>query len=102
MGIIFLGMESCGIHEMIHNSIMMSDIDIRRDLYSNIVMSGGSTMFPGKILTNNRLDLKKEPFEFPRKRGVEYFFKSLILILVKISSWNTTSATRASIYDRKL
>ncbi|CAG2250859.1 actin CyI, cytoplasmic-like [Mytilus edulis] len=43
----FLGMEPSGIHEMIHNSIMMSDIDIRKDLYSNIVLSGGSTMFPG-------------------------------------------------------
>ncbi|CAC5359506.1 Actin, larval muscle,Actin, clone 403,Actin-104,Actin, alpha sarcomeric/skeletal,Actin-2, muscle-specific,Actin-related protein T1,Actin, cytoskeletal 3A,Beta-actin-like protein 2,Actin, indirect flight muscle,Actin-103,Actin-related protein 2-B,Actin-46,Putative actin-9,Actin-65,Actin, cytoskeletal 1A,Actin-42A,Actin-4,Actin-71,Actin-75,Actin-85C,Putative actin-22,Actin, alpha skeletal muscle 3,Putative actin-28,Actin, cytoskeletal 1B,Actin, muscle-type A2,Actin-8,Major actin,Actin, adductor muscle,Actin len=43
----FTGMESCGIHEMIHNSIMMSDIDIRKDLYNNIVLSGGSTMFPG-------------------------------------------------------
>lgn len=40
-------MESCGIHEMIHNSIMMSDIDIRKDLYNNIVLSGGTTMFPG-------------------------------------------------------
>ncbi|CAG2233247.1 ACTB_G1 [Mytilus edulis] len=43
----FLGMEQSGIHEMIHNSIMMSDIDIRKDLYSNIMLSGGSTMFPG-------------------------------------------------------
>ncbi|XP_063432245.1 actin, cytoplasmic-like [Mytilus trossulus] len=43
----FLGMEQSGIHEMIHNSIMMSDIDIRKDLYSNIVLSGGCTMFPG-------------------------------------------------------
>jgi actin len=26
---------------------MKCDIDIRRDLYGNIVMSGGTTMFPG-------------------------------------------------------
>ena len=43
----FIGMESNGIHELIHNSIMMSDMDIRRDLYSNVVISGGTTMFPG-------------------------------------------------------
>lgn len=42
-------MESCGVHEMVHNSVMMSDIDIRRELYNNIVLSGGSTMFPGKL-----------------------------------------------------
>jgi len=43
----FLGRESAGIHESTYNSIMKCDIDIRKDLYGNIVMSGGTTMFPG-------------------------------------------------------
>ena len=43
----FLGMESAGIHETTYNSIMKCDVDIRKDLYANIVLSGGSTMFPG-------------------------------------------------------
>jgi len=43
----FLGRESSGIHEATYNSIMKCDIDIRKDLYGNIVMSGGTTMFPG-------------------------------------------------------
>ncbi|XP_069101122.1 uncharacterized protein [Argopecten irradians] len=43
----FIGMESVGVHEQLHNSVMGCDIDIRRDLYSNVVISGGSTMFPG-------------------------------------------------------
>ncbi|KAL1404475.1 hypothetical protein pipiens_018869 [Culex pipiens pipiens] len=43
----FLGMESCGIHETVYNSIMKCDVDIRKDLYANIVMSGGTTMYPG-------------------------------------------------------
>ncbi|KAK0045354.1 actin cytoplasmic [Biomphalaria pfeifferi] len=43
----FLGMETPGIHEVTYNSIMKCDVDIRKDLYANIVMSGGSTMFPG-------------------------------------------------------
>ncbi|XP_028662835.1 actin, cytoplasmic 3 isoform X1 [Erpetoichthys calabaricus] len=42
-----LGMELYGIHETTFNSIMKCDIDIRRDLYSNIVLSGGTTMYPG-------------------------------------------------------
>ena len=42
-----LGMESEGIGEACYNSIMKCDIDIRKDLYANIVLSGGSTMFPG-------------------------------------------------------
>merc|ERR1712165_136265 len=36
----FLGMESCGIHETTYNSIMKCDVDIRKDLYANTVMSG--------------------------------------------------------------
>ena len=43
----FLGMESAGIHEACYNSIMKCDYDIRKDLFSNTVLSGGSTMFPG-------------------------------------------------------
>lgn len=29
------------------NSIMKCDLDIRKDLYGNIVMSGGTTMYAG-------------------------------------------------------
>ncbi|KAJ5068626.1 actin alpha sarcomeric/skeletal [Anaeramoeba ignava] len=36
-----------GLHEMIYNSIMKCDEDIRKDLFGNIVLSGGSTLFPG-------------------------------------------------------
>ncbi|XP_046330776.2 actin-2-like [Haliotis rufescens] len=43
----FLGMESAGIHETTYNSIMKCDVDIHKDLYANIVLSGGTTMFPG-------------------------------------------------------
>jgi actin-related protein len=43
----FLGMESAGVHETTYNSIMKCDVDIRKDLYSNIVLSGGSTMYSG-------------------------------------------------------
>merc|ERR1719510_1556475 len=40
-------MESCGVHETTYNSIMKCDVDIRKDLYANTVMSGGTTMYPG-------------------------------------------------------
>jgi len=43
----FLGREHAGIHMTTYQSIMKCDIDIRKDLFSNIVMSGGSTMYPG-------------------------------------------------------
>jgi len=43
----FVGMESAGVHKLTFDSIMKCDVDIRRDLYKNIVMSGGTTMFKG-------------------------------------------------------
>ncbi|KAL1401196.1 hypothetical protein pipiens_006805 [Culex pipiens pipiens] len=43
----FLGMESAGIHETVYTSIMKCDVDIRKDLYANTVLSGGTTMYPG-------------------------------------------------------
>jgi len=42
-----IGKESEGIHKLCYESIMKCDVDIRRDLYTNSVLSGGSTMFPG-------------------------------------------------------
>jgi actin-related protein len=41
-----LGLENVGIHQMAFNSIMNCDINIRNNLYGNIVLSGGSSMFP--------------------------------------------------------
>lgn len=34
-------------HEMIYQSIMKCDLDVRKDLYANVILSGGSTMFLG-------------------------------------------------------
>jgi len=42
-----IGKEFVGIHEQCFNSIMKSDVDVRKDLYGNIVLSGGTTMFTG-------------------------------------------------------
>ena len=42
-----IGMEQPGIHELTYNSIMKSAIDIRKELYGNVVLSGGTTMYPG-------------------------------------------------------
>jgi actin beta/gamma 1 len=43
----FIGKESSGIHDTTFQSIMKCDVDIRKDLYSNVVLSGGTTMFTG-------------------------------------------------------
>jgi len=41
----FIGLEQEGIHKLTFTSIMKCDVDIRKDLYGNVVMSGGTTMY---------------------------------------------------------
>ena len=42
-----IGLEAPGFHEMVAKSIQKCDIDVRRDLFGNIVLSGGTTMYNG-------------------------------------------------------
>jgi len=39
------GKDAKGVHSITYDSIMLCDLDIRKDLYENIVLSGGTTMF---------------------------------------------------------
>lgn len=43
----FVGREAQGVHHTTFQSIMKCDVDIRKDLYSNVVLSGGTTMYDG-------------------------------------------------------
>merc|ERR1740117_639687 len=61
------GRELLGIHEATYKCIQSCDIDLRRDLYKNIVLSGGNTLFPGieqrltkevKALCPQKIDIK--------------------------------------------
>lgn len=42
-----IGKEASGIQYCTFQTILNCDIDIRRDSYANVVLSGGTTMFPG-------------------------------------------------------
>jgi len=42
-----IGKEAPGIHDNMFQTIMSCDVDIRKHLYENIVLSGGTTMFTG-------------------------------------------------------
>jgi len=42
-----IGKEASGVHDCTFQTIMKCDVDIRKDLYANIVLSGGTTMFAG-------------------------------------------------------
>jgi len=56
-----LGLDIDGIDETTYKSIMKCDLDIRRDLYGNIVMSGGTTMYPGIAERLNKELVAKAP-----------------------------------------
>jgi actin-related protein len=42
-----IGKEIAGAHTCMFETIMKCDVDIRKDLYANIVLSGGTTMYEG-------------------------------------------------------
>lgn len=42
-----INVEGQGIAELVFNTIQAADIDVRSVLYKHIVLSGGSTMYPG-------------------------------------------------------
>merc|ERR1719162_1367215 len=61
------GRELMGIHQATYKCVQCCDIDLRRDLYKNIVLSGGNTLFPGigerltkeiKALAPQKIDVK--------------------------------------------
>lgn len=45
-----IGCEFEGVHEVLVYSITKSDLDLRKVFYQNIVLSGGSTLFKGKLI----------------------------------------------------
>lgn len=42
-----LDKETLGLGEQVFDAIQAADIDLRADLYKHIVLSGGTTMYPG-------------------------------------------------------
>ncbi|XP_062371789.1 actin-related protein 2 [Sardina pilchardus] len=42
-----INVEGVGVAELLFNTIQAADIDTRSDFYKHIVLSGGSTMYPG-------------------------------------------------------
>ncbi|XP_070809924.1 actin, cytoplasmic type 5-like [Pituophis catenifer annectens] len=43
----YLNKECCGIHEIVFNAVMKCDRDLRSTMYKNVVLAGGTSMFPG-------------------------------------------------------
>ncbi|KAJ2178717.1 centractin- actin- protein of the dynactin complex, partial [Coemansia sp. RSA 551] len=58
-----IGLEYPGIHQIVADSISRADIDLRRSLYANIVLSGGTTLtrgFGDRLLAELRKEAVKD------------------------------------------
>ncbi|XP_030381702.1 actin-85C-like [Scaptodrosophila lebanonensis] len=42
-----LGFEEGGVSSCVQTAILKCDVDIRKELYNNLVLAGGTTLFPG-------------------------------------------------------
>lgn len=42
-----LGLETLGLHEMVYSVVQSTDVDMRKDLWSNVFLCGGGTMMSG-------------------------------------------------------
>lgn len=48
-----IGLEYPGVHQIVQDAITRTDLDLRKSLYLNIVLSGGSTLcknFPDRLM----------------------------------------------------
>jgi len=86
------GLENDGIHQSIYNSINNCDIDLRKDLYNNILLTGGTSLIPNiqkrvtnelkNILqTNNNFNIDPNVFTTPECEYASWLGGSIITSL---------------------
>ena len=83
-----VGLNNPGIHELVHDSIMKCDEEYRQDLYANIILSGGSTLYPGltdrlhkEITTKAPPNTKVEVRSCPERRYLVWIGGSILASL---------------------
>lgn len=89
-----VGVDQPGIHELTHNSVVKCDVDIRRELLGNIILSGGNTIFPKikeklardiKSLAPSNLDVVvKAP---PERKHLAWIGGAILSSLDKFKMW---------------
>lgn len=71
-----INVEGQGIAELVFNTIQTADIDMRPELYKHIVLSGGSTMYPG-LPSRLEREIKQLYLERVLKNDIEKLSVSL-------------------------
>mmetsp|Transcript_6559 Transcript_6559/g.11423 ORF Transcript_6559/g.11423 Transcript_6559/m.11423 type:complete len:401 (-) Transcript_6559:38-1240(-) len=59
------GIDAPGIHEITYNTLQKMDIDTRKDMWGNLLLSGGTTLLPG---FSDRLELEMKKLAPPTMR----------------------------------
>lgn len=72
-----INVEGQGIAELVFNTIQTADIDMRPELYKHIVLSGGSTMYPG-LPSRLEREIKQLYLERVLKNDIEKLSVSVI------------------------
>jgi len=93
--------EQKGVHDMLFDMINEADVDLRPAFYKHIVLSGGSTMYPGlpsrlekemkrlyleKVLNNDKKRLAKFKLRIedpPRRKHMVYLGGSVLADIMK-------------------
>jgi len=96
-----IDVDSVGLHDMLFNMIQDADIDLRPAFYQHIVLSGGSTMYPGlpsrlekeikglyltKVLKGNEAALSKFKLRIedpPRRKHMVFLGGSVLADIMK-------------------
>lgn len=85
-------MEAVGVHETTYNSIMRCDIDIRKDLYANLVLSGGTSMYAGIA---DRM--QKELTALAPRYALYYLLHSALLLCFSFAYYSAFSTMKVKI-----
>ncbi|KAK8815036.1 actin [Blastocystis sp. ATCC 50177/Nand II] len=94
-----LELRNGGVHETAFATISKCDVDIRRSMYENIILSGGSTMYPGigerlqkELLSMVPADVKVKVFASPERKYMVWIGGAL---LTTLSSFQQMWVTKA-------
>lgn len=78
-----INVEGQGIAELVFNTIQAADIDMRSELYKHIVLSGGSTMYPG-LPSRLEREIKQLYLERVLKNDIDKLSVSFLFFFIKL------------------
>lgn len=106
-----IGLEYPGVHQIVVDAINRTDLDLRKNLYANIVLSGGSTLtrgFGDRLLTELQKlavkDMRIKIFAPPERKYSTWIGGSILagLSTFRKVSWLCSPITTDSLTERQM